>query len=451
MIDSRPLLDQSAETIAAAVRSRQYSARALVFECLTRAERCDVPINSITRLLKVRALAEADAVDAKVAAGIDPGPLAGVPYGVKDLFDVAGFPTTAGAGFRRNAERATHDAMAVERLRDAGAILVATLNMDEFAYGFATVNAAWGTTRNPHDPERLAGGSSGGSAAAVAAGILPFTLGSDTNGSVRIPASLCGIWGLKPTHGTLPMGGVFPFVETLDDIGPFARSARDLSLIRGALKCEFSESASPYKLRIGRLCGWFAQNVTPPVQEAIDVLAAAIGGVEEVELSGASRARSAAFIMTAMEGGARHLPELRRRPLEFDPATRDRLIAGAAFPAEAGDKAAAVREEFRTEVARLFDRFDILIAPTVPGIAPRFDDPVVEVDGINMPARSSLGLFTQPISFAGLPVVAAPVGAHDGMPFGVQLIGAPGSDALLLAFAADLERRGLLGLGILPS
>lgn len=451
MIDPRPLLDQSAEAIAAAVRSRRYSARALVLECLTRAQRCDVPINSITRLLKVRALVEADAVDAKVAAGIDPGPLAGVPYGVKDLFDVAGLPTTAGAGFRRNAGQATHDAVAVERLRDAGAILVATLNMDEFAYGFATVNDVWGTTRNPHDPERLAGGSSGGSAAAVAAGILPFTLGSDTNGSVRIPASLCGIWGLKPTHGTLPMGGVFPFVETLDDIGPFARSANDLSLIRTVLKSEFSDPTSPNKLRIGRLCGWFAQNVTPPMQGSINALAAAIGGVEEVELSGASRARSAAFIMTAMEGGARHLPELRRRPLEFDPATRDRLIAGAAFPAEAAEKAMAMREEFRTEVARLFDRFDILIAPTVPGIAPRFDNPVIEVDGINMPARSSLGLFTQPISFAGLPVVAAPVGAHDGMPLGVQLIGAPGSDALLLAFAADLERRGLLGLGILPS
>lgn len=449
MIDRRSLLDRNVEVIAAAVRSGEYSARALVLEALTRAKRCDASIKSITRILEDSALAEADAVDAKVAAGIDAGPLAGVPFGVKDLFDIAGLPTTAGAGFRRGVAPATRDAVAIKRLRDAGAILVATLNMDEFAYGFATVNAAWGTTRNPHDPERFAGGSSGGSAAVVAAAILPFALGSDTNGSIRIPASLCGVWGLKPTHGSLPMDGAFPFVETLDDIGPFTRSARDLSIIRKVLDNKASDpppiSGPP---RVGRLCGWFARDVTAPMREAVDALSEALGGVEDVVLRGASRARSAAFIITAMEGGTRHLPELRRRPLEFDPATRDRLLAGAAFPAEAAEAAAAVREEFRAEVERAFDRFDILIAPAVPGIAPRFDEPSIEVDGKEMPARSSLGIFTQPISFVGLPVVAAPIGAHCGMPLGVQLIGAPGRDATLLAFAADLEQRGLLGLGI---
>lgn len=451
MIDPAVLWDADVHSIAAAVRSGQVSARSLLSEALARAKRCNPGINAITRLLTDRALEEAAAVDAAVASGADPGPLAGVPYGVKDLFDVAGLPTTAGAGSRRGSESAACDAAAIQRLRAAGAVLVATLNMDEFAYGFATINAVWGSTRNPYDFERIAGGSSGGSAAVVGASILPFALGSDTNGSIRIPASLCGTWGLKPTHGTLPMEGVFPFVDSLDDIGPFARSARDLSLIRTVLAGKEGDAPTASGLRVGRLGGWFARNVTPPLIEAMDALMGALGKVDDVLLNGASQARSAAFIMTAAEGGARHLPELRRRALDFDPATRDRLIAGAAFPVAASRDADIVRERFRSEVDRLFERFDILIAPTVPGIAPRFDEPVIEVDGKEMPARASLGLFTQPVSFVGLPVVAAPVGVHGGMPLGIQLIGAPGSDALLLAFAADLERRGLLGVGALAS
>ncbi len=448
MTDPCLLLDQSVEVIATEVRSGRVSARALVLEVLARAESRDHSVNAITRLLKERALHEAAAVDATVAAGSDPGPLAGVPYGVKDLFDVAGLSTTAGAGFRHDAEPATRDSAAIGRLRGAGAVLVATLNMDEFAYGFATINATWGKTRNPCDPDRLAGGSSGGSAAAVAAAILPFALGSDTNGSIRIPASLCGVWGLKPTHGTLPMEGVFPFVDSLDDIGPFTRSARDLALIRAILSGESSDRGGSPKFRVARLGGWFARDVTPPLLEAIEVFAAAVGNVEEVLLTNAARARSAAFLMTAAEGGARHLPELRRRALAFDSATRDRLIAGAAFPVAAYHDAVAFRERFRAEVQRLFDSFDVLIAPTVPGIAPLIDEPVIEVGGKEVAARSGLGLYTQPISFVGLPVVAAPVAKHRGMPLGVQLIGASGNDASLLAFAVDLERRGLLGVGV---
>ncbi|MFD2782024.1 amidase family protein [Novosphingobium pokkalii] len=198
---------------AAAVRSGQVRAVDLAQAALARLA-ADRHV-AVTRLLPARALDEAARVDALVAQGRDPGPLAGVPYGVKDLFDVAGEVTTAGSAVRAGAAPASADAESVRRLAQAGAVLVATLNMDEFAYGFATINARHGTTRNPHDPARLAGGSSGGSAAVVAAGHLAFALGSDTNGSIRVPASLCGLYGLKPTHADLPLDGTFPLPTAL--------------------------------------------------------------------------------------------------------------------------------------------------------------------------------------------------------------------------------------------
>lgn len=385
-------------------------------------------------------------------AGDGNGPLRGIPFGVKDLFDLEGDVTTAGAGFRREAAPAIRDAEAVRRLRDAGAIPVATLNMDGFAYGFATINAEWGTTRNPHDLTRLAGGSSGGSAAAVAGGLLPFTLGSDTNGSIRVPASLCGVWGLKPTHGSLPMEGVFPFVDSFDDIGPFTRSAADLGLIHAILAAEDPDVQSAYihPPRVALLGGWFAANVTAPMAEHIRHLAAALGGLDTVDLTDVDRARSAAFLMTAAEGGHRHLPALRENAMAFDPAIRDRLIAGAALPVAAYLDALAFRDVFRAQIERMFEDWDVLIAPAVPGVAPLIDDPMIEVDGERVPARAHLGIYTQPISFVGLPVVAAPLGQYEGLPLGIQLIGAPGKDRELIAFACELERRGLLGEAVCP-
>ena len=276
--------------IADAVRSGRTSARAVVDEALTGLERRAYPLVAVTRLLADRARAEADAVDATIAAGRDPGPLAGVPYGVKDLFDVAGLPTTAGSRLYADAPPAIGDAQAIRRLHAAGAVLVATLNMDEFAYGFATINALHGTTRNPHDLSRLAGGSSGGSAAIVAAGLLPFSLGSDTNGSVRVPASLTGIFGLKPTHGALPMGGVFPFADSFDDVGPFTLSVADMHLLWNVLTATDGDQSGDAPARVARLGGRFAQNIDPDQVAAMDAIAP---GAPVVELPDIARARSA--------------------------------------------------------------------------------------------------------------------------------------------------------------
>ena len=235
------------------------TAESVAVAALDAVARVNPHINAATRELRERAIAEAVAVDAKVAAGEDPGPLAGVPYGVKDLFDLRGLPTTAGSGRLRSAPSAASDAIAVSLLRKAGAVLVATLNMDEFAYGFVTDNATWGVTRNPHALDHFAGGSSGGSAAIVAAGAVAFSLGSDTNGSIRIPASLCGIFGTKPTHGSLPMEGVYPFVHSLDDIGIFAKDATDLKAVDAVLRGDAAEV--PFSGRTAILGGWFQRNL----------------------------------------------------------------------------------------------------------------------------------------------------------------------------------------------
>lgn len=434
-------MSDTALGLAADVRGGRRSAVSITQAALDAIRAGDGAINAITRILPDRSLAEAAAVDATVARGENPGPLAGVPYVVKDLFDVAGLPTTAGAAMRADAPPAERDAEAIRRMRAAGAVLVATANMDEFAYGFATVNAAHGTTRNPHDRARLAGGSSGGSAAAVAARMVPIGLGSDTNGSVRVPAALCGLYGLKPTHGALPMAGVFPFVDSFDDIGPFATTIADLEAVWRVLGGS-GEATVP---RLARLGGWFARNVSPDLAAAIDRVAEHLGGLETVELPDVGRARSAAYLMTAGEGGARHLPELRRRAFAFDPATRDRLIAGALMPASHYCDAQRIRQTFRAAAEALFERHDVLIAPCVGEVAPLIDDPHVTVDGARVPGRAHLGLFTQPLSFVGLPVIAAPLLRPGKLPLGLQIVGRPGSEATLFALAGRLEREGLTG------
>jgi aspartyl-tRNA(Asn)/glutamyl-tRNA(Gln) amidotransferase subunit A len=427
--------------IATQVRTGKMSAVDLVDRVLAELAQRDPDLNAVTRLLPERARHEAGSVDAAVAAGRDPGPLAGVPYGVKDLFDVQGLPTTAGSSLYADAPAAEADAVAVARLRKAGAVLVATLNMDEFAYGFATINARHGTTRNPHDRLRLAGGSSGGSAAVVAAGLLPFSLGSDTNGSIRVPASLTGTYGLKPTHEDLPLVGVFPFAESFDDIGPFANTVADMQAVWEVL-ADRTADAAPGALRVARLGGRFRENAAPDQLAAIDAIAP---DAPPIELPEIARARSAAFLITAYEGGALHREALSRNAMAFDPATRDRLLAGALLPDALYDEAQAFRRTYRARIAVLVAEFDVLLAPATPCTAPSVDDPRILIDGALSPARADLGIHTQPISFLGLPSLSVPLRRPGRLPLGLQLVGRAHREADLFAFAAGLEAQGVIG------
>jgi 1-carboxybiuret hydrolase len=450
----------SAATIARQVRSGARSAGAVLEETRATITAGDAKLNCFTATTFDRAAREAAAIDAKLARGQVLPPLAGVPYAVKNLFDIEGMVTLAGGHLNASNAPAGQDALLVARMRDAGAVLVGALNMDEHAYGFTTENSHYGATRNPHDTERVAGGSSGGSAAAVGAGLVPITLGSDTNGSIRVPASFCGVFGLKPTYGRLSRRGVFPFVHSLDHVGPLASTVSDLSAAYDVLQGPDAEDSAcaqrrlesigddlklPVNLRVGVLGGWFKEWADPAALEAVALAAGILGPCSAAELKGAEAARAAAFIITAAEGGALHRPRLITQFEEFEPLSRTRLVAGSLIPASWVAQAQRVRHEVYREALQLFSRFDLLLAPAAPVVAPRIGTETLIINGHSVPARASLGVLTQPISFIGLPVCCAPVWPTraDGLPMGVQLIGAPWREDICLAAAWTLERQGV--------
>jgi aspartyl-tRNA(Asn)/glutamyl-tRNA(Gln) amidotransferase subunit A len=439
-------------TIAAAVRARATSAHNVVAAALARIAARDDRLNAFTGVLAERALARAASIDADLACGRDPGPLAGVPFAAKNLFDVAGVVTRAGAKVTAGDPPATSDADAVAALEKAGAILVGVTNMDEFAYGFVTENAHDGATRNPHDVTRIAGGSSGGSAAAVAAELVPLALASDTNGSIRVPAALCGIFGIRPTYGAISTRGAYPFAESFDTVGPFARTACDLRAAFEALAPWHAPYTGPRRgWRCARLGGYFREGLVSEARAAVDSVAAALHGNAVVDLAHARQAREAAFLITAAEAGKLHTDRLRKHADDFDPATRDRLIAGALMPAAWYERALRFRSFFDEEIAEAFRSFDILIAAATPYAATPIGQRSIVIDGQETEIRPNVGVFTQPITLAGVPVVTVPVIERGALPVGVQLIGRAGTEGVLLAIAEELERLGVVGAGVVPA
>lgn len=451
---------RSAAALARNVASGAVTAEAITHAALDRVAALDGRVGAFTAVTGERAMARARAVDAERAAGRHPGPLAGVPFAVKNLFDLAGLPTLAGSRINRDSAPAPRDAALVERLEAAGAVCLGALNMGEYAYDFTGENAHDGPSRNPHDLSRMSGGSSGGSAAAVAAGFVPLALGSDTNGSIRVPSALCGLFGLKPTYGRLSRARSFPFVASLDHLGPFARSAEDLALCYDALQGPDGDdpasagraveptlpglAAGATGLRIATLGGYFARTGEPAAYAAVARCAEALGATRTVELPGAERARAAAFLITMTEGAALHLNRLRTRPGDFDPAVRDRLMAGALLPAAWVAQAQKLRRSFAEAADRLFDEVDVLLAPSTPCPAPRLGQTEMTVGGRTLPVRANLGIYTQPISCIGLPVAAVPVWLPDqDLPMGVQVIGPPWREDLVLRVAAALEAAGI--------
>jgi AtzE family amidohydrolase len=455
----------SAAATAAAIRAGRLRASEVTEAALAEVAARDARYNAFTAVTADRARAEAAAVDAAIAAGRDPGPLAGVPYAVKNLFDLAGVTTLAGAKIERDKPPAAQDAFLVRRLSAAGAVCLGALNMDEYAYGFTTENAHDGPCRNPHDLDRIAGGSSGGCGAAVAGGLVPLSLGSDTNGSIRVPSSLCGIFGLKPTYGRLSRHGSFPFVAALDHLGPFARDVADLALCYDALQGVDAEdpaqqhrSVEPVSgmlgagisgLRVAVADDHFARNGQPECFAAVEIMARALGATRRVTIPDAATGRAAAFLITMSEGGNLHLPDLRARAGDFDPGTRDRFLAGTMLPASWLVQAQRARAAYRAKVLALFAEVDVILAPATPHVATRIGQPTIVIDGQDLPIRPNVGAFTQPISCIGLPVVAVPLadpaaaGTEGGLPIGVQVIAAPWREDLAFRVAAELERRGV--------
>ena len=449
----------SAAEIAGAVRAGTTSAREVIDAVLATIRTRDKALNAFTAVTEERARAKAAAIDARRAQGAALGPLAGVPFAVKNLFDVAGLPTLAGSKINREHPPATRDATLIERLEAAGAILVGALNMGEYAYDFTGENVHDGPSRNPHDTLRMTGGSSGGSGGAVAGRLVPFSLGSDTNGSIRVPASLCGIFGLKPTYGRLSRARTFPFVASLDHLGPFARTVGDLALAYDAMQGHDPDDpvcverpAEPTLpriddgidgLKVAVAVGYFRKGAAPEALTALERVAAALAARREIEIPEAARARAAAYVITATEGAALHLDRLRTRVNDFDPAVRDRLIAGAMVPATLVNKAQKFRRWYRARVLELFAEVDVILAPATPCTAPLIGQQTFVLDGVELPVRANLGIYTQPISFIGLPVVAVPVPLQP-LPVGVQIIAAPWREDVALKVARTLERTGVV-------
>ncbi|MDG2113825.1 MAG: amidase family protein, partial [Actinomycetota bacterium] len=324
----------TASQIGAAVAAGEISAVAVTEAALDRAVRSQGALNAFTSVTAGRAMAIAEDIDQRVSAGHDVGPLAGVPFAVKDLYDLEGEITLAGSKVLTDRGPAAQDADAVARLVAAGAVPIGALTMDEFAFGFTTENTHYGAARNPHDISRTPGGSSGGSAAAVAGGVVPLTLGTDTNGSIRVPASLCGVFGLKPTYGSISRRGVQLFSDSLDHVGAFARSAGDLGVAFGALAdSPMAGTPLPPRPRVAVLGGWFADNADSTARAAVGEVADVLGAAAMVELDLAEAAHAAASVITYAEAGELHLDRIRSDRHRFDPVVRHRLVAGALLPA----------------------------------------------------------------------------------------------------------------------
>src|SRR3982075_3738723 len=448
----------SASEIAQAVTGRKISALTATDAALARIAKHDPVLSSVTEVTADRARAKARSVDAAIAAGKNAGPLVGVPFAVKNLFDVQGLPTRAGSKINRDRKPSPRDATLIERMEAAGAVLVGALNMGEYAYDFTGENVHDGPSRNPHDVTRMTGGSSGGSGGAVGGGLVPLALGSDTNGSIRVPASFCGIFGLKPTYGRLSRARSFPFVFSFDHLGPFARSVGDLALAYDAMQGPDADDAActtrPAEpvtpllsqdiggMRIAIAGGYFQNNVFPEAVEAVSCVAKALGTTRTIEIPEAARARAAAYVITTAEGASLHLDRLRQRPEDFDPAVRDRLLAGAMIPAALVDRAQKFRRWYRAQLQEIFRSVDVIIAPATPCVAPKLGQATFVLDGVELPVRANIAIHPQPISFIGLPVVAVPV-PLEPMPIGVQIIAAPWREDIALRVAHALEKMGV--------
>lgn len=418
-------------------RDRSLSPAEVTRSSLARLADAEPRLNAIATVLGESARAAAAQAEQELARGFDRGPLHGVPVMVKDLFALAGSPTRFGA-HAAFAERPAHDAPIVAALRRAGAVILAKTNMLEFAYG--AVHPDVGQTNNPHDTNRTSGGSSGGSAAAVAAGLCFAAVGTDTGGSIRIPAAYCGIVGLKPSYGLVSLDGCLPLSPSLDHAGPLARSAADARLLLGAMT-ERAFDLAAVDLRGVRLGVAPAQRdaacVTAEVREAFAAacarLRAAGATLVEVDVPELERASDALMAVLGPEAAVVHADRLATAPAAFGPETRAQVEAGFGVPAVEYVRAQRLRGRLREAFAALFEQVDALLAPTVAYVAPAEDPPMHEGVSDEM-------LFVAASNLTGCAGLSLPCGVSPGgLPIGLHITAALGRDAWLLAFAEAAE------------
>jgi Asp-tRNA(Asn)/Glu-tRNA(Gln) amidotransferase A subunit family amidase len=445
----------AATDIAAQVRTGRLRAVDVVAKALERADASQELLNAFTLIDHAGGMARATAIDMLVDSGKDPGPLAGVPIALKDLIDQTGLPNTKGGSFA--VEPSVHSATVVRRLGAAGAVIIGRAGLHEFAYGFTSENHWFGPVRNPWDTATSPGGSSGGSAAAVAGGIVPIAIGTDTGGSVRVPAALCGVFGLKVTHGRVPLTGVYPLAASLDTVGPIARNVADLAA--AYLTMAGDDPSDPWcqpvqvdpvprdidlsSLRFGVVTQW---NTPPHTRlvgsgmtafiDAVAALGVDVVGVDEPSLLPDPDAeRAVGFEIMAVHG-----ERFGETPEGYSPATRVRLENAARGAAEDVLAAMAWRSAAKATTARLVaSGIDVLIAPTTGGMTKTIGEDEMDLDGTKVSHRKLLATFCAPINQIGVPSLAAPITGTGAPPVSVQLVGAMWGESRLLAIADALE------------
>jgi aspartyl-tRNA(Asn)/glutamyl-tRNA(Gln) amidotransferase subunit A len=429
------------------LRAGEISSLHATDACLERIQAANAKLNAFILVTADEARRQAREADRELAAGHDRGPLHGVPISLKDLLDVKGLPTTAASRVREG-HVAARDCPVVTHLRQAGAVFVGKTNLHEFAFGTTNEDSAYGPARNPLDPTRSPGGSSGGSAVSVAAGMALATIGTDTGGSIRIPAAACGLVGLKPTFGEVSVDRVVPLSTTLDHVGPLARSVTDAWLVYRALL-----GAAPAKppapapltgLRLGILRSYFCDVLDDEVrgrfEAAVEAMAHAGARIDEVELRHASDVATVYLHICLADAAAYHGPTLDTMPEKYTPNVRLRLEMGRYILAEDYVRALTGRDVLRREVDAALAEHDALLAPTLPIPAPVIGASSVSIAGRTEPVRNVMLRLTQPFNVSGHPAITLPCGTTtSGLPCGVQLVGARGeTDALVrVALAAE--------------
>jgi aspartyl-tRNA(Asn)/glutamyl-tRNA(Gln) amidotransferase subunit A len=431
------------------LRARQISAAEMTAECLRRIEIDNARLNAFITVMKADAEEQAREADRELASGIDRGPLHGVPVSIKDLFDVHGVPTTAASRVREG-HVARADAPAITRLRHAGAILLGKTNLHEFAFGTTNEDSAFGPARHPADPARSPGGSSGGSAASVAAGMALATLGTDTGGSIRIPAAACGIVGLKPTFGETPIEGVVPLSPRMDHVGPLTTSVTDAwhmyQVLLGRSGDRPLATMPMTSLRFAVLRPYFCDilddDVRARFEETLEIVRQAGARVDETSIAHADLIAPVYTHISFGDAAAYHAPALETMPERYTRPVRLRLEMARTVLAEDYVRALAGKDRLTREVDAAIAGHDALLLPTLPIPAPLLGTDSVQVGGARRPVRALTLRLTQLFNVTGHPAISIPCGVtSEGLPIGLQLVGARGETEALLRVACSVEAR----------
>jgi Asp-tRNA(Asn)/Glu-tRNA(Gln) amidotransferase A subunit family amidase len=450
---------RSIADIAATVRSGDSTAVETVTAALDHAEASQADLNAFTRIDRDGALARAVGIDERIAGGESPGPLAGVPIALKDLIDQDGIPTTNGAVFETTP--ATESAIVVQRLEDAGAVIIGRTGLHEFAFGFTSENQHFGPVHNPWDLSLSPGGSSGGSAAAVSAGIVPAAIGTDTGGSIRVPAALCGTVGLKVTHGRVPLTGTTPLAPSLDTVGPLARSVNDATAIYLAIAGD--DAADPWAapvrvdrpgaprdpstLFVGVPRQWMEHPVDRITRDAFRgvldrfiALGATVETVDEPILEITEAAANAA----AAEVYQVHKERWESDPDRYGSDVAARIRRAQTIGLDAATEAMAWDAGVRHALDRIFGRFDVLITPTVGSTRKVIGEDDMDINGERIFHRAVIAQHTWPVNRAGNPALALPIESDGTPPSSLQLIGPRWGESSLLAIGLGLEEAGIV-------